>query len=155
MENADIFAYYTWGFFNKFIKKSAFPSILKNENITPVFKKGYRSFKENYRPVSILPVTFKIFEKLLCKQITIFIDPLLSKYQCGFRKGFSAQHCLLAMLEKWKNAVDKGKVFGALLTDLSKAFDCLPHELIVAKLNAYRFNLPALKLMHSYLSHRK
>ena len=59
------------------------------------------------------------------------------------------------MLEKWKNAVDKGKVFGALLTDLSKAFDCLLHELIVAKLNAYRFNLPALKLMHSYLSHRK
>ena len=59
------------------------------------------------------------------------------------------------MLEKWKNAVDKGKVFGALLTDLSKAFDCLPHELIIAKLNAYGFNLPALKLMHSYLSHRK
>ena len=53
------------------------------------------------------------------------------------------------MLEKWKNAVDKGKVFGALLTDLSKAFDCLPHELIIAELNAYGFNLPALKLMHS------
>ena len=72
-----------------------------------------------------------------------------------FRKGFSAQYCLLAMLEKWKSAVDKGKVFGALLTDLSKAFDCLPHELIIAKLYAYGFNLPALKLMHSYLSHRK
>ena len=97
----------------------------------------------------------KIFEKLLCKQITIFIDPLLSKYQCGFRKGFSAQHCLLAILEKWKNVVDKGKVFGALLTDLSKAFDCLSLELIIAKLNAYGFKLPALKLMHSYLSHRK
>ena len=50
---------------------------------------------------------------------------------------------------------DKWKVFGVLLTDLSKAFDCLSHELIIAKLNAYRFNLPALKLMHSYLSHRK
>ena len=59
------------------------------------------------------------------------------------------------MLEKWKKAVDKGKVFGALLTDLSKAFDCLPHELIIAKLNAYGFELPALKLMHSYLSRRK
>ena len=59
------------------------------------------------------------------------------------------------MVERWKNAVDKGKVFGALLTDLSKAFDCLPHELIIAKLNTYGFNLPALKLMHSYLSHRK
>ena len=154
-ENADIFADYICGFFNESIKKSTFPSILKNANITPVFKKGYRGSKENYRPVSILPVISKFFEKLLCKQITIFIDPLLSKYQCGFRKGFSSQHCLLAMLEKWKNAVDKGKVFGALLTDLSKVFHCLPHELIIAKLNAYGFELPALKLMHSYLSHSK
>ena len=137
------------------MKKYTFPSILKNANITPVFKKGHRGSKENYRPVRILPVISKILEKLLCKQITIFIDPILSKYQCGFRKDFSAQHCLLAKLEKWKNAVDKKKVFGALLTDLSKAFDCLYHELIIAKLNAYGFNLPALKLMHSYLSHRK
>ena len=59
------------------------------------------------------------------------------------------------MLEKLKNAANKGKVFSTLLTDLSKAFDCLPNELIVAKLNAYGFNLPALKLMHSYLSRRK
>ena len=50
------------------------------------------------------------------------------------------------MLEKWKNVVDKGTVFGTLLTNLSKAFDCLPHELIIAELNAYGLNLPALKL---------
>ena len=49
----------------------------------------------------------------------------LLKYQCGFRKGYSTQHCLLVILEKWKSAVAKGKSFGALLTDLSKAFDCL------------------------------
>ena len=97
----------------------------------------------------------KIFEKLLWKQITIFIYPLLFKYQCGFRKDFSAQHCLLAMLENRKNAVDKGKVFDALLNDFPKAFDSLPDELIIAKLNAYGFNLPALKLMYRYLSHRK
>ena len=92
---------------------------------------------------------------MLCKQIRIFIDPLLPKCQCGFRKGFSTRYCLLAMPEKWKNAVEKGKLFGGLLTDLSKAFDCLLHELIIAKLNTYGFNLPALKLMQSYLSHRK
>ena len=59
------------------------------------------------------------------------------------------------MLEKWKHAVDKGKCFGALLTDLSKAFDCLSHELLIAKLHAYGFDSPALKRIQSYLSNRK
>ena len=70
-------------------------------------------------------------------------------------KGFSTQQCLLTLLEKWKNAVDKGKMFGALLIDLSKAFDCLNHELLIAKINTYGFTLPALKLIHNYLSNRK
>ena len=52
------------------------------------------------------------------------MDPLLSKYQCWFRRGFSAQSCLLEMLEKWKSLLDKEKAFGVLLTDLSKAFGC-------------------------------
>ena len=64
------------------------------------------------------------------------MGPLLSKCQCGFRRGFRLQNCLLAMLEKWKSSVDKGKAFGVLLTDLSKAFDCLSYELIIAKLDA-------------------
>ena len=59
------------------------------------------------------------------------------------------------MLEKWKRSVDGDKVFGALLTDLSKAFDCLDHELLIAKLNAYGFSLPALRLINDYLSNRK
>ena len=111
--------------------------------------------KDNYRPVSILPVISKIFEKILCKQITMFIDLHLSKFQCGFRKGYGAEDCLLAMLEHRKSAVDKGNVFGTLFTDLSKAFDCLSHELIIAKLNAYGFNLASLKLVQSYLSKRR
>ena len=154
-ENSDIFGKYICDFFKECVDKGTFPSILKHPNITPVFKKEYKGSKDNYRSVSILPVISKIFEKLLCKQITVFIDPLLSKFQCGFRKGCGAQDCLLAMLEYWKSEVDKGKVFGALLTDLSKAFDCLSHELIIAKLNAYGFSLPALKLVQNYLSERQ
>ena len=83
------------------------------------------------------------------------MDKFLSKYQCGFRKGYNAQHCLLAMIEKWEKAVDNGNVFGALLMDLSKASDFLPHDLIIAKLNSYGFNLIALNLIHNYLTERK
>ena len=78
--------------------KGGFPSILKTANITPVFKKRERDLKDNYQPMSILPVILKIFEKFVCKQ-TVFIDPLFSKFQHGFRKGYGAQDCFLAMLE--------------------------------------------------------
>ena len=88
-------------------------------------------------------------------QMSAYFDKIFSKYQYIFRKGCSTQQCILALLEKWKTAVDKGKVFGALLTNLSKAFDCLNQELHIAKLNAYGFTLPALKLVHDYLSDRK
>ena len=80
------------------------------------------------------------------------MDQFWSKYQCGFRKCYSTQYCLLAMLEKWKSAVDKGKSFVSLLIDLSKAFDCLSHEHLLAKLHAYGFSIVSLRLIHSYLT---
>ena len=88
-------------------------------------------------------------------QMSTFFNNIFSNQQCGFRKGCSTQHCLLVMLETWKRSVDKGKVFDALLTDLSKAFDCLDHELLTAKLNAYGFTMSALRLINDYLSNRK
>ena len=78
-----------------------------------------------------------------------------NKQQCGFCKNCNTQQCLLKMMEKWKRSVDEGKFFGALLTDLSKAFDCLDHELLIAKLSAYGFRLPALRLINDYLSNRR
>ena len=68
---------------------------------------------------------FKNLSEIISKQITNFMDPLLSQYLREFRIGFSAQNCLLAMSEKWKPSVDQGKTFDVLLTDLPKAFDCL------------------------------
>ena len=79
----------------------------------------------------------------------------MSKYQCGFRRGYNAQHCLIILIEKWKKSVDNGGASGALLTDLSKAFNCLPHELLIAKLDPCGFDKSSLKLIHSYLSNRK
>ena len=73
---------------------------------THVFKNESRNYKNNYRPVSILPLISKVFEKIMNKQLSIYFEEILSKFQCGFRKGFSTQHRLLLMLEKWKLAVD-------------------------------------------------
>ena len=79
------------------------------------------------------------------KRMSEYFQSFLSKYQCGCRKGYSAQHCLLSMSQKWKSAIDNRKMFGALLTDLSRAFDCLSHDLLIAKLNAHVFCRAALK----------
>ena len=83
-----------------------------------------------------------------------FQSSFFSKYQCGFRKGFSTQRCQVSMLEKWKFATDNKKSFRALLTDLSKSFDCLSHDLLIAKLNAYGLNMSAVRFVHSYLKNR-
>ena len=132
-----------------------FPTTLKFANVTPAFKKGNRNQKDNYRPISILPIISKIFEKLICRQLSNHFDNIFSKFQCSFRKGFSAQHCLLLMIDKWKKAVRNNKFFGVILTDLSKAFDCTCHDLLVAKLHVYELSLPALKMIQDYLLDRK
>ena len=153
-KNSDIFSDILFKEFKKSLEICKFPSCLKMGNVTPVYKNGNRSDKDNYRPVSILSNLSKIFESCLCKQISTFFEDFLSKYQCEFRKGHSAQHCLLALIEKWKQSVDHGKAFQMLLTDLSKAFDCRLHSLFIAKLKAYGFDNNSLKLVNDYLPRR-
>ena len=152
-ENADIFSDFLFAYYNaSVVKTSKFPSILTLADIIPVFKKGDKECKNNGRPVSVLPNVSKIFERIIFRQISNYIESFLSKYQCGFRKGYNTQYCLLFMLERWKRAVDNGNVFGILLTDLSKAFDCL---FLLAKLHAYGFSISALRLVYSYLANKK
>ena len=131
-----------------------FPSNLKNADICPIFKKLDPLCKANYSPVSILPTLSKVYEKIFHQQIYEYFNCIFSKYLCGFRRGHSTQHCLLFMLEKLKRARDKGQVTGILLTDLSKAFDSISHELLIAKLYAYGFSIDSLKLINDYLSDR-
>ena len=86
-----------------------------------------------------------MYERCFCNQIQTYSDDILSKYQCGFRKGFNAQHCLVSMIEKWKESVDNGGAFGALMADLPKTFDCLHHGILIAKLDAYGFDIKSVK----------
>ena len=129
-------------------------SPVKKKSLSSPPKKDDKTDKTNYRPVSTLPSISKIYERLLYSQIETFIENKLSHNQCGFRIGYSVQHCLIKMLEKWKSALDNKKHTGALLTDLSKAFDFINHDLMIAKLEAYGFEYKALKLIYSYLTNR-
>ena len=88
-------------------------------------------------------------------QIYPYLSQIFSGYQCGFRRRFNAQQCLMVMIEKWCESLGGGCHSGALLTDLSKAFDCIDHELFTSKLNTYGSDTNALKFIYSYLRGRK
>ena len=77
-------------------------------------------------------------------QMNKYFDPIISKYQFIYRKGYSAQQCLLAMTEKWRISLDLNGTCAVLLTDISKAFDCLPGGLSIAKLHAYGCVRPSI-----------
>ena len=123
-------------------------------NAIPIHKKEEKTLSKNYRPVSLLPVVSKLFEKIIYKQINSYIEKFLSPYLFGFRKGHNTEQCLLNMLETWKKQLMK-KCGGAILTDLSKAFDCINHDLLIAKLGAYCFDESALGFIRSYLKERQ
>ena len=104
--------------------------------------------------MSILPVISKIYERLMYDQMCKYFDQILSKFQCGFQTGFSTQNCPLYMIENWKESLDQRGHYGALLTDLSKAFDCIMHDLIV-KIQAYGFDNDSLNFICNYLLGRE
>ena len=107
-DNIDIFSKFIFHNFNNLIFDATFPSELKNADKIPVFKKKDRNIIENYRPVSIFPNLIKIYERCLNDQADKYFNHILSKWQCEFCKGFSTQHSLLVMMEKWQKSLDKG-----------------------------------------------
>ena len=98
--NSDLFSDFLYVSIDSLIKSSLFPPCLKTADITPIYKKGKKDLKDNYRPVDILPVMSKFYERSMFKQILDSFEYIFSKNQCGFRKGHSTQQYLLAMLEK-------------------------------------------------------
>ena len=131
-----------------------YPGCLKTADVTPIPKDKEKNNKKKYRPVSLIPTLSKVFEKEMYEQISNYVDNFLSPFLFGYRKGHSTEQCLMIMIETWKKALDEHKVAGAVLTDLSKAFDCLPHDLLIAKLHAYGFEKSALNFIRDYLTQR-
>ena len=134
---------------------STFPDQLKCAELSPLYKKEDNLNKKNFRPVSILTGISKLYESVVNDQLLEFFSRLFNDLIGAFRKGYSCQSLLVKCIDNWKSALDKQQYIGALFMDLSKAFDCLPHGLIIAKLHAYGLELPACNLLFSYLHGRK
>jgi hypothetical protein len=145
-------------FINKCIDVSIFPDKLKTAQVRLLFKKKNILEKGNYPPVSVLPTISKFVERAIFDQLTDFFNfhfhPLLSALK-KFRKGFGCQTALLKIIEDWKKALDENKYIAAILMDLSKAFDGLPHDLILLKPEAYGLSEKSINLLNSYLSGKK
>ena len=139
---------------NATLKSCKFPAGLKGVNVVPLYKKKDPLNKENFRPVSLLPVISKIYERNMHEQLSGHLNTNFHPFVAAFRKDFGCQSSLLRLLEDWRKALDNLECVGAILMDLSKAFDCLPHGLLIAKLKAYGLSEGAVKLLDSYLEDR-
>ncbi len=140
---------------NNSLTLSVFPNDLKHAEISPIFKKDDNMNKKNFRPVSVLVCQSKLFESFMSDQLMNFFVLKLSHFLAAYRKGYSTQHVLMKAVEDWKLALDNKEHVGCVLMDLSKAFDALPHCLLLAKLRAYGVSKSACLLILNYLSMRK
>ena len=140
---------------NESLTNNKFPDTLKLSDIIPVFKKLDPSDNANYRPVSILPLISKAFEKIMYDQLYEYTEHFLNQLLCGFRKAHSTQHALFQTFTKMaKRAWIRGFI-GTILMGWSKAYDCSSHDLLIAKLEAYGVDNGSLNLLLDYLSFRK
>ena len=137
------------------MKLKCFPSILKYAEVTPIYKKENNLKRDNYRPVSILTVISKLYETVLNTQMVDHFYALFNEFLVAFRKSYSCQTLLIKFIEDLKFALDKGHKIGTVYMDLSKAFDCLPHGLLIAKLHAYGLSEAACETMFDYFKDRK
>ena len=115
--------------------------------MAPIFKKNNALEKGNYRPVSVLPTISKFYERAIHDQLMDFLNYHFNPLLSAFRPGFGCQTALLKIIEDWKKALDENKYIAAILVDLSKAFDCLPHDLLLLKLEAYGVSDSSLKII--------
>ena len=90
-------------------------------------KNGDAFAKKNYMPITVLPAISKIYERTFSGQIARYMENILSPYLCAYRKGYNTKHALLRLIEKCRSFLDMKGFAGAILMDLSKAFDCLNH----------------------------
>ena len=155
-ECSDIIAPHISIMFNCALTASIFPVDWKTAKVTPVFKQGERTDMNNYRPISLISVIAKVFERLLYNQLSSYLTEynILSKYQSGFRSFHSTVTALLEATDNWTFNIDRSYINAVVFLDLKKPFDTVDHVILLSKLNSYGIKGNAHRLLSSYLENR-
>ena len=142
---------------NESFQNGIFPGKLKIAKVIPIFKKGDASKNSNYRPISLLSVFSKIFEKHMHERLYNFLElhDILFQMQFGFRNGHSTDHALISLSERIKSTLDSKRVGCGIFIDLQKAFDTVNHNILLQKLSHYGIRGTSLHWFESYLTGRQ
>ena len=141
--------------FNMSLDSGIVPNMWKRANVVPVFKKGEKTLCSNYRPISLLCIVSKVLERALLNQIKNEIIPLITKFQHGFLNGKSTETQMLSVFDNISKVLDDGGQTDIIYLDFSKAFDSVPHHLLLHKMKSFGFNGTLLSWFSNYISNRR
>ena len=140
--------------FNRSFTECAIPSEWREALVVPIFKSGSRSAPTNYRPIALLSVVSKVLEKIVHRRLSMFLQPILSSKQSGFRKRDSTEFQLTRLVQQWSNAMDKSQFVGVIFLDIKKAFDRVYLPGLLYKLESAGVRGRALQWFRNFLQNR-
>lgn len=155
-DNIDIFKFILCDIFNSCMQSGIFPDRFKTAIVRPLFKKGNKYDKNNYRPISLLPTFSKILEKLLQTRLVSYLSQnnIISGAQFGFQSTKGTNDAIFEMLNTVYENMQSGAYTMGIFCDLTKAFDCVDHDILTRKLHFYGIRGVANEIFKSYLSNR-
>ena len=133
---ADVIALSLTFIFNLLLSTGEFVDDWKHARVTPIHKDGSKLVIGNYRPISVLPITSKIFEQEFFQQLYKDMNEnnLISKFKSCFRPGYFTLSALIQMCDVWFNNMDHGELTGVVFLDIQKEFDSIDHDILLDKL---------------------
>ena len=153
--SANVVDKYLTSIINLDILQSYFSDGAKNALVRPIDNNKDKQNMENYRPVSILNGFSKFYEGFINDSMLPIVQTFLSNFISAYRKHCSANPVLISLIENWKKNLENNEIVGAVSLDLSKAFNCIPHDLLIAKMEPSGFSENFLTFLYSYLKRRK